>query len=346
MTIPGSLRRCLPYAAVLAGAYLLFRFCLPYVLPFAVGFLLSLLFRPFVELSTTRLGLPRWLGAALALTLLALLLGLAASALARRLLAEAVAFQARLPAYLTALEGWLARAEAAVERLTGGLPSALRPQSDFSLARLWSSLLGRLTKAENPFLPLDVLLALPGLCLNLIFTLLSAFFFTTDHDALVGALRRALPPELTRGYRRATAGLTAALWGFAKAQLIIMAFIFGLCLVGFLLLHSPYAFWLALLTAFVDALPFFGSGAVLWPAALLALLSGRGPLALGYLVLYLLISLVRQLLQPRILGSQIGLSPLAALFSMFLGWKLLGVVGFVAGPLTAVVLKCLPPPKS
>ena len=86
-------------------------------------------------------------------------------------------------------------------------------------------------------------------------------------------------------------------------------------------------------------MPFFGSGFILWPGAIIHLLTGNTFLAIGYMVLYASIQVMRQILQPKILGTQIGLHPLLTLFSMYFGFQCIGVIGLIIGPIIAVILK-------
>lgn len=133
--------------------------------------------------------------------------------------------------------------------------------------------------------------------------------------------------------------LKASVWGYIKTQFILMGFTFSITIVGMLIMRSPYPILLSILIAVIDALPFFGSGFILWPGAVIHLLSGNTFLAIGYLILYGIIQIMRQILQPKILGTQIGLHPLLTLFSMFFGLKCVGVWGLILGPVLAVILK-------
>ncbi|MPN29772.1 Sodium-lithium/proton antiporter [bioreactor metagenome] len=95
---------------------------------------------------------------------------------------------------------------------------------------------------------------------------------------------------------------------------------------------------LSLLTSIIDALPVFGSGFILWPAILISLVGKSGALALGYSAIYILLQVERQIIQPKILGMQIGLHPLAILISVFVGLKLIGVLGMIIGPVLTVII--------
>ena len=112
-------------------------------------------------------------------------------------------------------------------------------------------------------------------------------------------------------------GLREALGGWLKAQGLLMLITFGELAAGFLLLRVELSLLLAGLVALVDALPVFGTGTVLLPWAVLALLGGDVRMSVGLLVLYSVISLVRSLLEPRLVGARVGLPPLAALVCMY-----------------------------
>ena len=106
-------------------------------------------------------------------------------------------------------------------------------------------------------------------------------------------------------------------------------------------MRSPYALLLSVAIAIIDALPFFGSGFILWPGALLQFISGNTALGIGYLAIYAIVQVVRQLMQPKILGAQIGMHPLLTLFSMYFGYTCIGFWGLILGPVVAVILRTI-----
>ena len=118
-----------------------------------------------------------------------------------------------------------------------------------------------------------------------------------------------------------------------------MLLTFGEVAVGLLVLRVDLALLAAGLAALVDALPIFGAGTVLVPWALWSLLDGDWPLALGLLILYGVVTLVRTLLEPKLVGKRVGLHPLAALAAMYVGFQVFGVAGMILAPLGAVVGK-------
>lgn len=125
------------------------------------------------------------------------------------------------------------------------------------------------------------------------------------------------------------------------AYLTLAAITFSVLFAGLMLIRREYAFLLALLITFVDILPIFGAGAVLIPWAGVEALAGNRADSLKILVLYIIVSAVRQIAEPKVLGSFTGLYPLLALFSIYAGVKLIGITGVFVFPVIAIVLKNL-----
>ena len=157
-----------------------------------------------------------------------------------------------------------------------------------------------------------------------------------SRPALLMACAVASPPWRTRLGRAGRHGLREALGGWLKAQGLLMLITFGELAAGFLLLRVELSLLLAGLVALVDALPVFGTGTVLLPWAVLALLGGDVRMSVGLLVLYSVISLVRSLLEPRLVGARVGLPSLAALVCMYVGFQALGVLGMLLAPLAVL----------
>ena len=127
--------------------------------------------------------------------------------------------------------------------------------------------------------------------------------------------------------------------GYFKAQLKIELWIFLLLFIGFLLLRIPYALLVAFLIAVLDFLPFFGTGAVMLPWAIIKILSADYEMAIWLLVIWGVGQLVRQIIQPKIVGDSMGIAPLPTLILLFIGYKCAGVVGMiVAVPIGIIII--------
>ncbi|MFD0679604.1 MULTISPECIES: sporulation integral membrane protein YtvI [unclassified Paenibacillus] len=137
------------------------------------------------------------------------------------------------------------------------------------------------------------------------------------------------------------ADLRRALLGFMFAQLLISLLTYIVTLIGLLFLRVEYPLAVALLIVVVDLLPVLGTSAVLVPWALYCMLVGNVFLGVGLLILLVIIMLFRRLIEPKIIGNAVGINALAALMSMYLGFKLVGVVGLFLGPVLIIVYQAL-----
>ena len=124
-----------------------------------------------------------------------------------------------------------------------------------------------------------------------------------------------------------------------RATLILMAITFVQLYIGLLILQVQYALLMAFIIAIFDALPVIGAGLFLIPWMIYALITGNIKFAVVLLIMHISITVVRQFVQPKILGDQIGIHPLATMSAMYVGFKFLGVSGLIAGPVIFVIVK-------
>lgn len=176
-----------------------------------------------------------------------------------------------------------------------------------------------------------------GLLMTII-TILLSYFLTAEHDNIVKAVSRKMPNSIKQGYDLIIGNMMSALGGYFKAQFKIMCFVFIILLVGLLILGVDYAVLFALIIAVVDFLPVLGAGAIIWPWCVYELLTGHYIMAIVLFALYLVCQAVRQFLQPKMVADSIGLSPLATIFYMFIGYRFLGVIGMIVGIPVGMIL--------
>ncbi|KOS69868.1 hypothetical protein AEA09_14145 [Lysinibacillus contaminans] len=138
-----------------------------------------------------------------------------------------------------------------------------------------------------------------------------------------------------------------ALFGFIKAQILVAICIFTVASLAFFLLKMPFPFILALLLVILDVIPFLDSIILLGPWAIYNVVTGEYFFAIALIILTVLLFLIRRMIEPKIIGDQIGLSSLSTLISMFIGFKIFGFIGILIGPLLIVIIITLvnPPPS-
>ena len=330
---------------VLAGLLLwgLLTLLLNWALPFLAGFALAALLEPSVRFLTRRLRLPRWAAAGLCTLLLALALAGGLALLLWRLWLALTSLLRDLPSLLAPLTATGDRLSLWARQLLVAAPPELRPTLQAGLDALTqqaAALPAQLsaTVAERAA---ALCAALPRWGLGLFTTALAAYFSSAGRPALVAFLWRQVPPERRAGVSVGLDRLRAAAGGWLRAQGLLTLSTFSLLALGLLLLGVPSPLLPAAATALTDALPVLGAGLVLIPWAGASLLTGNLTLGLGLLVLWGLIWAVRSLLEPRLVGRQAGLPPLAALVAMYMGFQALGVAGMVLAPLGLTLAKAL-----
>ncbi len=155
--------------------------------------------------------------------------------------------------------------------------------------------------------------------ISIIMCMLSAYFFIADREWLTAFVGRVLPENITHKYDVFSSSLKQAVGGYFKAQFRIEIWMYVLLLVGLTVLKVRYSMLIALLMAFLDFLPFFGTGIVLVPWAVVTVIGGNYLRAIGFLVIWGAGQLFRQLIQPKIMGESIGMEPIPTLFLLFIG---------------------------
>ncbi|MGX1982391.1 sporulation integral membrane protein YtvI [Thermolongibacillus altinsuensis] len=182
---------------------------------------------------------------------------------------------------------------------------------------------------------------LPNFATVFIFSLLATFFISKDWYRLQAMFQKILPKKVQMSGKTIFADLKKALFGFVKAQVTLISITTLIVLVGLLVLRVEYAITIALIIGIVDILPYLGTGAVFVPWIIYAAMSGNVHLAIGLGVLYLVVLVQRQIMEPKLLSSNIGLDPLATLIALFVGFKLIGFLGLIVGPVLLVIIRTL-----
>lgn len=179
----------------------------------------------------------------------------------------------------------------------------------------------------------------PGTVIAIIMSILSAYFFTADRDKIHAMVNSHMPESIQKNVISVLKDLKHVVGGYFKAQLKIMVVVYAIVVIGLALLKVDYVLLVAFIIAFLDMLPFFGTGTVLGPWAIIKILSGDYSMAIALIILYVVTQVVRQVIQPKLVGDSIGMDPLATLLFMFMGFKFSGVIGMiVAVPLGMILI--------
>ena len=328
-----NLYRGIWVAAGLAIGWLVLRYLLPVLLPFGAGLLLALGAEPAVSWSTQRLRLPRWaasgLGVSLTLLILTGFVGLLGLLGARAL--------TQLAGKLPDLENTTTHLQGVLRSSVSGLPEGIQPLANRAVEGLLDSGNQLVSQAGQ---------RLPGFLSSLIGKLsqgalgvgtglFSAFLFSARLPKLKALPQAYFPESFRQKFLPALHRGRAALGGWLKAQGKLCGITFCILLAGFLLLKIPFAPLWAAAVAVVDAIPILGTGTVLLPWALVCLLQHNHLRSVGLLCLYGVAALTRTVLEPRLVGRQLGLDPLVTLLSLYVGFRFWGIFGMLLAPMLA-----------
>jgi sporulation integral membrane protein YtvI len=182
---------------------------------------------------------------------------------------------------------------------------------------------------------------IPNAATVIIFALLATFFISKDWDKLNRRFSNLMPLKARESGRSVFIDLRKALFGFIKAQATLISITTVIVLIGLLFLRVEYAITVALIIGIVDILPYLGTGLIFVPWIIYSFFTGDVAFTIGLLVLYIIVIVQRQIMEPKILSSSIGLDPLATLIALFVGFKLFGFLGLIIGPVVLVIGKTL-----
>lgn len=338
---------CVGFA--LAALWLLGRYILVILLPFAAAWVLSCLLRPTVAWLSRYTRVPQKLCAAVLVVLLVTAVGWLTVQAGHRAVSEL----GHLIKWLAAEDSGVSDAiRRAVERVTDWIeriPFLGQLQEMEELSGLWVQLeeiamrmareaavqiSSRLSSAAVSFVT-----GLPTILLSCLAFALSCYYFCADGEGMEKGVLSICPVSFQKKWPalKRRGGHMARRYVRAYALLMLMTFVE--MFIGFSVLRVPYSFVLALLVAVVDLLPLFGTGTVLIPWAVGALLLGQYFLGSGLLILYGVSLLVRQVAEPRLVGASLGLHPLVSFAAMFAGFRLFGIAGLFLGPAVVLAVK-------
>lgn len=185
------------------------------------------------------------------------------------------------------------------------------------------------------------LMNLPNFATGLIISILATFFISKDWYKLKDVFQNITPKKALESGSNVYTGLRTALFGFIKAQFTLISITAVIVLIGLLVLRVDYAITIALIIGLVDLLPYLGTGLVFVPWIIYSFFAENYFLTIGLSVLYGIVVVQRQVMEPKVLSSNIGLDPLPTLIALFVGFKLFGFFGLILGPVLLVVGKTL-----
>lgn len=323
-------------------------FCVNYVfswfLPFIIGLIIAFCLKPVIEFLSRHLPLPKKLCAIVSILLVIVLLGALLWFAGTRLLVEAGDFFAQFP------EIYSSNLEPAVSKISDMLLQSMAklfPTAADATMRLLSSIS---ESFESIILSLsssavsaitEIIKDVPSMLVTLGFSIVATFFISMDYSNIVSFLARQIPKRHRTLLFDIKDFLVHTVLRMLRAYLILMLITFAELSVGFLIIRLDYAIPIAALIALLDLLPVIGTGGIMVPWIIIEVIRQDYTLALGLSVIYLIVTVIRNIIEPKIIGDQIGVHPVVALAAVYFGLKTMGVMGMIVMPILAILLKWL-----
>lgn len=335
-----NINKILQFLVFLLITLVFFKFVAKYFAPFIFGYVIALILYPLSNFLQKKFKLTKGISAILSILILFLIVGSVGALLVSKIVYEARSFYQSTPTYIQAIISEFEQLQAFFQNSLNLLPQWLKEQINNNLKNI-ISLLTSLLGSDIKNAPVGIVKGISTIIMVVIFGFISSFFIIKDKPEIDSFIFRQLPRFVQDRAIVIKNSLIGAISGYIKAQLIMMLITGSICAISLAILGSPYALFLALIIAFVDALPVFGSGAIFWPWAIYSVLNGDYKKAVFLIIINLIVLLTRQIAEPRILGNQIGVNPLVTLTSIYFGLKLFGFLGIIIGPMFVLIIKAM-----
>lgn len=311
-----------------------------FFMPFIIGWIIALIAGPMVRFLEKKLKIRRKAGSAFVIIAVIGLVVLAGYLIVSNLVRELAGFINDLPQMWDSLQEDFNAISKNLSVIYDKLPVNIQNTID-NIAASASDIAGDfIGKLSSPTIAAvgNFAKQLPTFIIGLIMCLLSSYLFVAEKEQIAQAMNKYMPEELLYRLSLMKRSLVKAVGGYFKAQIKIEIWIYLLLLIGFLILGVDYAPLIALGIAILDFLPFFGTGTAMVPWAVVKFLSADYIMTIALLVIWGISQLVRQIIQPKIVGDSVGVPPLPTLFLLYIGYMVGGVVGMIVAVPIGIIL--------
>lgn len=324
---------------------------LPLIYPFLIGLILALLFNPFVGLLSRKAKFPRALAVVFTILLFFILLAglitLAAIETASEVQNLQENMQENMDIYIEQVETFImvdllsfydrfitfySALDSEVQR---NIENHVETASNDFMLLINAGITGLLDGL------LSFIQAVPMMAAAIVISLLASFFISKDWPRWQQRFKSIIPERLHKSGGSVLKDLRHALVGFIRAQLTLITITFIIVLTGLMVLQIEYALSIALFVAIIDLLPYLGTGLIFIPWIIYSFVIADYFMAISLSTLYAIVVVQRQMMEPKILGDNVGLEPLTTLIALFVGFKLFGFIGLIIGPVIMVMLAAL-----
>ena len=337
------IRRVLNIVLVVIGVYIGVKMAVFYM-PFLIAFIISLMIEPGIKYLMKKTKMSRKMSSIIIFIIVfAIIIGAVTWGIVS-LISESTNLLQTINIYIdkayTQIQETIGKMSVSKVSISKNVASLVQDSSKEILLKFSSWITTFLTKL------ISVVTSLPTIAIYVVITILSVYFVCTDRIYILDFMEHHMPRKWVQKIGVHIREITIKLGGYLKAEAILILVSFVISLVGlyifkFVGMNVKYPLLIALGIGFVDALPILGSGSVMAPWAIIEALNGDIQLGISILVLWIIMSIVRQFLEPKIVSGKIGIHPIFTLIAMYTGFKVIGVMGMLVGPIVLIILKSI-----
>lgn len=323
--------RLIVVTLVVVGAI---KYLLPLIWPFALAYPIGVLTYKMAEFLNRNLQFKKNIATVLSIVVLITICGLTVFFLGKNLLVQIQKLIVSWPQFQS-------DAEYEVEMICKRLDDVFRLSDGELYNKACDVFNDTMTNAKNSAVSIvmknskNIVLIVGEMFAALVVAVMGGYFFARDHERIKEYFDRFIFKE---EYAMITAKLGHVFKAFVRAQLIIMSITSVICTIGLVIIQNPYSLLLGMVIGLLDALPFIGTGLVLVPWSIAYFLMGNVRKGVVILVVYVICYLSREILEPKIMGGNMGMNPLISLISIYVGYKVFGLLGVILGPIAFVMI--------
>ena len=335
------IRRIINIVLIILGVYFGIKLAIFYM-PFLIAFVISLIIEPAIRFFMNKTKLNRKTSSIIIFIIVfAIIIGLVTWAIIS-LISESTNLLQMLNLYIskayTQVQESISKLSIEKLSVSKDIINMFRNTSQEILVKLSNWMTQFLTNL------IEIITSIPAIAIYVVITIMSLYFISTDKIYMIDQLEHHLPRTWVRSIATHVNGIAKSLGGYLKAQAILILVSFIISLIGLYIyswvgFNIKYPLLAALGIGFIDALPILGSGTVMVPWAIISACKGDLTLGIAILVLWLIMSVIRQIIEPKIVSGQLGVHPIFTLVAMYTGFKFCGVLGLFVGPIILIVLK-------
>lgn len=316
-------------------------YILPHFMPFIIAFLFALLLEPLIQRSMTKLKIKRLVAANLVYFLFLGLIGILSYAIIVKIVTEIFDLVRNIQINIPQIQNWVLYIYLQTQDFISLLPPEIAVQINNAYTNFINQLsnLNLITAVGST--AYNIGKAIPNFFFSTLLFLISLYLISFNLINIQDKFFSYFKPGSKVKVSKVLKDLKFATIGFIQAQIILSSITLLVSLTGLIILHVKYASAIALVIVIVDILPILGTGSVIIPWAIFSFVSGKAFLAVGLVILYIVITIIRRIVEPKILGDRIGLGALSTLISIWVGFKALGIIGIFIGPLILILAKAL-----